>query len=61
LPKMLVKKVKIDNLRFYISADNLFEVSNVKDGFDPESQAAANQGNVDVFARTLTFGLDLTF
>jgi len=61
LPKSLVQKVKIDNLRFYVSADNLFEVSNVKDGFDPESSASSGQGNVDVFARTLTFGLDLTF
>jgi len=61
LPKNLVRKVNIENLRFYISGDNLFEFSNVKDGFDPEAQASSNQGNVDVYARTISFGVDLTF
>lgn len=61
LPKTLVHRASIDNLRVYMSADNLFEFSNVKDGFDPESKAATGQGNVDVYARTISFGIDLTF
>jgi TonB-linked SusC/RagA family outer membrane protein len=61
LPKIFVRKAMIDNVRFYVSADNLFEVSNVKDGFDPESKSASGQGNVDVYARTISFGIDLTF
>lgn len=61
LPKNLIKRAGIENLRVYFSADNLFEFSNVKDGYDPEAQAATNQGNVDVFSRTLSFGIDLTF
>jgi len=61
LPKNLLKRAGVENLRLYLSADNLFEFSNVKDGYDPEAQAATNQGNVDVFARTLSFGIDLTF
>jgi len=61
LPKSLIRRASIENLRFYISADNLFEFSNVKDGFDPESKAATGQGNVDVYARTISFGVDLTF
>jgi len=61
LPKSLVRRAMIDNLRVYVSADNLFEASNVKDGFDPESKAATGQGNVDVYARTISFGIDLTF
>lgn len=59
--KVLVEKVSLENLRLYIAADNLFEFSNVKDGFDPESKVATGQGNVDVYARTVSFGIDLTF
>lgn len=61
LPKPWMKRAGLENLRLYVSADNLFEFSNVKDGFDPESKPATNQGNVDVFARTVSFGIDLTF
>lgn len=61
LPKTLLQKAGIENLRLYLSADNLFEFSNVIDGFDPESKAATSQGNMDVFARTISFGIDLTF
>ncbi len=61
LPKTWIQKAGIENLRLYVSADNLFEFSNVKDGYDPEAQAATNQGNMDVYARTLSFGIDLTF
>jgi TonB-linked SusC/RagA family outer membrane protein len=60
LPKTLLNRMLIDNLRIYVSGDNLFEVSNVKDGFDPESKAATGQGNVDVYSRTLSFGIDLS-
>lgn len=59
--KSWISKAGVENLRLYVSADNLFEFSNVKDGYDPETQATANQGNVDVYARTLSFGIDLTF
>lgn len=61
LPKSWLKKASLENLRLYIAADNLFEFSNVKDGFDPESKVATGQGNVDVYARTVSFGIDLTF
>ncbi len=61
LPKTWLRKVSLENLRLYVSADNLFELSNVKDGFDPEIKVNTNQGNVDVYARTVSFGIDLTF
>lgn len=61
IPKMIAKKAYLENLRLYVSADNLFEFSNVRDGFDPEHKAATGQGNVDVYARTLSFGIDVTF
>lgn len=61
LPKTLLDRVNIEKLRLYVSGENLFEISNVKDGFDPESKSATSQGNVDVYSRTLSFGIDLTF
>ncbi len=61
LPENVIRRSALDNVRFYLAGDNIFEISNVKDGFDPESKPASGQGNVDVFARTLTFGIDLTF
>lgn len=61
LPKNLLAKVGVENLRVFVSADNLFEFSNVRDGFDPETKPMTNQGNMEVFSRTLSFGIDLTF
>lgn len=60
-PTTWIQKISLEKLRLYVSADNLFEFSNVKDGFDPESHKDTWQGNVDVFARTLSLGIDLTF
>lgn len=61
LPGSMTRRILVENLRVYVAGDNLFEVSNVKDGFDPESPSGTNQGNMDVFARTLLFGVDITF
>ncbi|PWJ57935.1 TonB-linked SusC/RagA family outer membrane protein [Dyadobacter jejuensis] len=61
LPSPIIKKLGLDRLRLWVSGDNLFEFHNVKDGFDPESQAASGQGKVDVYSRTVSFGIDLGF
>lgn len=61
LPKSIVRKVGIENLRLYVSADNLFELTKVADGYDPEAQATTKQGNIDCYSRTVSFGIDLTF
>lgn len=37
LPLQLVEKIGLNNVRFYLSGENLFEWSDVKDFFDPES------------------------
>ena len=60
-PKKIVDTMMLSNLRLYLAGDNLFEFSNVKDGFDPESKMATGQGNVDVYSRTLSVGVDLSF
>lgn len=61
LPKQLVRKAGIDNLRVYVSGDNLFEITHVADKYDPEIQAATGQGKIDCYSRTVSFGIDLTF
>lgn len=61
LPKSLIRRVGLSNLRVYVSGDNIFELSNVADNFDPEAQSATGQGKIDCYARTVSFGIDLTF
>lgn len=61
LPKALVKKIGVENLRVYVSGDNLFELTKVADGYDPEAQSVTKQGNIDCYSRTVSFGIDLTF
>ncbi|HJD10596.1 MAG TPA: TonB-dependent receptor [Candidatus Phocaeicola caecigallinarum] len=61
LPKHWIKKMGVENLRVYLSGDNLWEVMNVADGYDPEAQARTGQGRIDCYARTVSFGIDLTF
>lgn len=61
LPKTWMKKIGVENLRLYLSADNLWELTHVDDSFDPEAQASTGQGKIDCYARTVSFGIDLTF
>lgn len=65
--KSMLKKMKIDHLRLYVSAQNLFCITGYN-GYDPEvttrEGAAFGQG-IDDFsepkARTFTFGLNVRF
>lgn len=69
LPKSMLSKAKISNLRLYVTAQNLFTITGYS-GFTPEIQAVAgdranlNQG-VDVntypSTRTFAFGVNLGF
>lgn len=61
IPKQLIQKIGLDNVRLYVSADNLWELTHVADKFDPEAQASTGNGKVDCYARTVSFGIDLTF
>ena len=65
--KSLLKRIKIDNLRLYVSAQNLFCITNYN-GYDPE--VTTREGNafgqgIDDFsepkARTFTCGLNVKF
>lgn len=62
LPKSLLAKTPFSKVRLWVAGENLFDLSNVKDGYDPE--AAANMGTyngVDVFASSVSFGIDVSF
>ncbi len=73
LPAILTQKAKIQRLRVYFSGSDLWEKSNIRDGWDPEAtRSVANTGdgennNVSTFSqrfpfyRYMTLGLNLTF
>ncbi len=62
LPKTLFAKMPVEKLRVWVAGENLFDISNVKDGMDPEM--LSNMGTykgVDVYSSSISFGLDVTF
>ncbi|MEP5600416.1 MAG: TonB-dependent receptor [Algibacter sp.] len=51
----------IDNVRIYFSGNDLFELTKVKDGYDPEAQAGANNNNATYpYMRTWALGLKVS-
>jgi len=61
IPTKYVSKLKLEKVRIWLSGNDLFDISNVKDGFDPEYRTSTTQGNIDVYARTYSLGIDVTF
>lgn len=73
LPAAITNKAHIQRLRFYLSGNDLWETSKIRDGWDPEaSRTVANtgdsqNGNQSTFSgrypfyRYLTCGVNLTF
>ncbi|MCE5348247.1 MAG: TonB-dependent receptor [Bacteroidales bacterium] len=59
LPGTMLQKMKIDNLRFYLSGQNLFTISNAYKGYDPENYVSS--GNFYPLMQTFTFGIDVRF
>ena len=59
LPGTLTRKAKFDRVRVYFSGNDLFELTSVRDGFDPERGESSD--NSYPFFRTWAFGLDLGF
>ncbi|MDR1557780.1 MAG: TonB-dependent receptor [Tannerellaceae bacterium] len=58
LPSHLLRNIGIEHTRFYISGQDLFEIHQVKGGWDPESSVS---GFNYPFQRYYSFGIDLTF
>jgi TonB-linked SusC/RagA family outer membrane protein len=59
LPEKLTKRVSIDRLRLYVSASNVFTLTDYK-GFDPEVGSGVDYGNYPQ-ARTFMFGVNVDF
>jgi TonB-dependent starch-binding outer membrane protein SusC len=65
IPSTITEKVKIEKLRFYVSASNLYTFTNYM-GYDPAASTGAPIGGgfdsgFYPAARTYTFGLNLNF
>ncbi len=62
LPASLLKRAGLEKLRFYFSAENIFEISHIKVKLDPESLGSGNRPQAAYpFQRTYSFGLNLNF
>ncbi|MDR1918635.1 MAG: TonB-dependent receptor [Tannerellaceae bacterium] len=61
LPKALISKIGVANLRFYVSTDNLFTVSKFWKYFDVEAPVLTGYSNFYPIMRTTTVGIDLKF
>ena len=60
LPRELTRKAHFNRVRFYVSANNLFTITNYT-GYDPEvSNYGVDFGNYPQ-ARSFTFGVNLDF
>lgn len=59
LPKNMLKKMNIENVRFYVNAQNLLTLSDAYKGYDPE--ASVSGGSFYPLMQTFTFGMDIRF
>lgn len=62
LPQSLLHRTKLDKVRLFFSAENVFEISHLKVKLDPESIGPGNRAQAAYpFQRTYTLGLNLNF
>ena len=62
VPKQFTQKLKLSNLRFYLSGQNIFTLSDFYDGYDPEvSYGGSLGGEFYPIMQTYTFGLNVNF
>lgn len=62
LPKAWIQKVGLQNVRFYVSGENLFTITSLSDTMDPETAGIGKQGGtVYPLSRTYSFGLSVNF
>ena len=60
LPSNLLRKVRIDSVRFFLSCDNPYIFTNMK-GMDPQASFSGTTSYTYTPNRTLNFGVDLSF
>ncbi len=56
-----LQSVGIESLRVYASGTDLWEISNMQDGFDPEAAYQASGTERYPFMRSISFGINLVF
>lgn len=62
LPSAFMKKMKMNSVRVFASAQNLFTLSDYVKGFDPEASVTGTYGGEFYpIMQTFTFGLDIKF
>ena len=63
LPSHLTKKFFVNNLRFFVSAENLFTITSLCDTFDPETIGIGSDydGCTYPLSKTVSFGLSAAF
>jgi TonB-linked SusC/RagA family outer membrane protein len=59
VPRTLIEKAGLSQLRVYVSGDDLWEWTRIKDGYDPEYGEQSN--NTFPFSRLLTAGINISF
>lgn len=62
LPADLTRKFFVNNLRLFVSAENLFTITSLADSFDPETIGVGNwDGCTYPLSKTISFGLSVNF
>ncbi|MEL7598615.1 MAG: TonB-dependent receptor [Proteiniphilum sp.] len=62
LPRSITERINLNKVRFFVSADNLYEWSEVRRFFDPEAiTEETTNGYTYPFNRQYIFGLNVTF
>ena len=71
IPRSVIKKIGLDNVRLYLTGQNLLTWTKMKNGFDPEisefnssldtSDGKVNSGRVYPNLKVYALGLDITF
>lgn len=61
LPSRINNLLGISNFRLFVSGENLFTFTKMKDLFDPETIGENGEGNVYPLSKTYSMGLSITF
>jgi len=63
LPQSISNRIKLSNVRFYVSGENLFTITSLSEVFDPETIALEgwNDGKVYPLSKVYSFGINVNF
>ncbi|WP_430973947.1 TonB-dependent receptor [Sunxiuqinia rutila] len=62
LPEMFVKKLQLSKVRFYVTGENLFVLTDLIDIFDPETTGGSwGAGKIYPLQKSFAFGMNVSF